>query len=614
MKKKILSLVLAVIMIAGILPVIPVGAETSGDWEYEVSDGTATITEYTGNDRDVIVPSSLAEYSVTSISYSVFYWCEGLTSITIPGSVTFIDDSAFARCTSLTSITVDSQNQNYSSENGVLYNKDKTILIYCPMGKTEESFTMPNSVTDIGNDAFRGCENLTSIIISDKVTSIGNSAFNSCTGLTAITIPNSVTDIGTYAFAYCDSLTSITLPAGITSIGEGMFMFCESLESITIPAGVTSIDEYAFASCTSLAYITIPASVASIAKSVFASCESLTSITVNSQNQNFSSENGILYNKIRTTIVRYPMGKTEKSFNIPDGITSIADNAFASCTGLTSITIPTNVTSIGVAAFEECESLISITIPDKVTSIEGWAFWGCESLISITIPDSVTSIADNAFRGCDDLTIYGDEGSYAKSYATEKGITFELRIALTGITLDKTEATINKNTTINLTVGYTPTDTTNKIITWSSSDIKIATVDNGVVTAKNAGTAVITATVGNYTATCMVTVKNPKPKNGWLNGYYYKNNQLQKKKWVTVKGKKYRTNNKGKMIKNKVVKISKKYYALGKNGVLVKKKWFKRKKRWYRANNKGVLFKNKTVRIGKKKFKFNKKAVCTNKK
>ena len=382
--------------------------------------------------------------SVTSIGRAAFCYCTNLTSITIPGSVTSIGNSAFEGCRSLTSIVVDENNQNYKSIDGNLYTKDGSTLIQYAIGKTETSFTIPNSVISIGYRAFYSCKKLTSITIPDSVTSIGEEAFAACTSLTSISIPNSVTSIGDGAFEVCENLTSITIPKGVKSIGFWAFWECtnltiycekklkpikwhakwnpdkrpvvwgcesskrsvapkaspvpsftEGLEfsivdgtaivtsykgtgtKVIIPATitrkrktykVTAIGERAFAGCINLTSITIPNGVTCIWKNAFAGCINLTSIT------------------------------------IPNGVTCIWEYTFWGCSSLTSITIPERVTFIGESAFWGCSSLTSITIPNSVTYIGNSAFGGCENLTSITIPDSVTSIGIEAFGRCENLT------------------------------------------------------------------------------------------------------------------------------------------------------------------------------------------------------------------
>ena len=260
------------------------------------------------------------------------------------------------------------------------------------------------SVTSIGDSAFEGCTSLTSITIPNSVTSIGDDAFRGCSSLTSITIPESVTIIGDSAFRECSSLTSITIPDGVTWIDSSAFSGCLSLTSITIPNSVTSIDYDAFRDCTSLASITIPNSVTYISFDAFLGCSSLTEIKVASENSNYVSVNGVLYNKDKTTIICYPAGKKGNNYKIPDGVTWIGSSAFSGCLSLTSITIPNSVTSIDDDAFRDCTSLKSITIPDSVTEIGDWVFENCPSLISITIPDGVTSIGDGAFEDCTSLT------------------------------------------------------------------------------------------------------------------------------------------------------------------------------------------------------------------
>ena len=301
--------------------------------------------------------------SVTSISDYAFNDCTSLTSVTIPDSVTSIDDWTFSSCTSLTSIEVSGNNKNYSSADGVLFNKDKSELITYPAGKTDSEYVIPNSVTSIGRYAFSGCKSLTSITIPDSVTSIGDYAFCSCENLTSITIPGSVTSIGNYAFERCESLTSVIIPDSVTSIGSSAFFDCVSLKSIE----------------------------------------------VSGNNKNYSSLDGVLFNKDKTELITYPAGKTDSEYVIPNSVTSIGYSAFENCTSLTSVTIPDSVTSIGYGVFQGCTSLTSVTIPNSVTSIDSSAFSSCTSLIGITIPNSVTSIGDSAFYN---TAYYNDESNW----------------------------------------------------------------------------------------------------------------------------------------------------------------------------------------------------------
>ena len=317
----------------------------------EISSNVTIIGDdafaYCTNLTSIEIPSS-----VTSIGSSAFLDCTNLTSIEIPSSVTSVGYYAFSECTSLNSINVDKSNQKYSSEDGILFDKDKKELIRYPTGKKEKEYNIPSSVTRIEWAAFSGCTSLTSIEIPSSVTSIGFAAFGSCTNLTRIEIPSSVTRIGSSAFHSCTSLTRIEIQSSVTSIKieGGAFAYCTSLTSIEIPSGVTSIGN------------------------AFYGCTSLNSINVDKDNQLYSSEDGILFDKVKTKLITYPAGKKEKEYNIPSGVTSIGGWAFYGCTSLTRIEIPSSITSIGGWAFSGCTSLTSIEIPSSVTSIGGYAF------------------------------------------------------------------------------------------------------------------------------------------------------------------------------------------------------------------------------------------------
>ncbi len=237
---------------------IPAGVTTIGDYAFYYCTALTSVTilvsvttigdyafAHCPSLTSVTIPSS-----VTTIGDEAFFDCTALTSVTIPASVTAIGVAPFAGCTALTAITVDAGNTAYASEGGVLYDNAKTTLIQYPEGKTGTSFTIPSSVTTIGEAAFSDCDALTSVIIPASVTTIGDEAFAGCTALTSVTIPSSVTTIGDEAFYYCPALTSITIPSSVTAIEDWAFYDCTALTSVTVnwttAAAIPAIDPNVF--------------------------------------------------------------------------------------------------------------------------------------------------------------------------------------------------------------------------------------------------------------------------------------------------------------------------------------------------------------------------------
>jgi hypothetical protein len=352
-----------------------------------IPESVTSIGIYAFNNATSLTSITFAGTStLTSIGDGAFQSASSLTSITIPASVTYIGSRAFQNCSKLQSIIAHQNNTIYSSLDGVLFNKRQTGLVMFPSGRTG-SYIVPISVTSIFSYALSGATSLTSITFvgASTLTSIGSFAFSGATGLTSITIPASVTSIGDGAFQSASSLTSITFAgtSTLTSIGGSAFSNASSLTSITIPASVTSIGSRAFQNCSKLQ-----------------------SIIADQNNTTYSSLDGVLFNKLQTTLVIFPCGRTG-SYIVPSSVTHIGSRAFQSAKGLTSITIPTSVTSIGSIAFSNATGLTSIIIPSSVTNIDFFTFEYATSLTSITIPASVTNIGGSAFSntGLTSITI-----------------------------------------------------------------------------------------------------------------------------------------------------------------------------------------------------------------
>ena len=415
MKERLLSFVLAVLMIATLLPATALAADIVDSGTCGAEGDGSNLTWTLNSDGVLKIEGSGKMEDYMSGEYDT-PWCNynrQIQEVSISAGVTYIGEDAFNDCYRLSVIHVIEGNSEYSSDaSGVLLNCDKTEILFCPKAFSGE-YIVADGVTSIAEGAFSGCNSLTGIFIADGVVSIGTLAFYRCSSLTSVIIPDGLTTIGNEAFSSCGLLTSVEIPASVTSIGESAFTSCDSLAGIwvnegneyyssdasgvlfnkdkttlvqcpgafkayAIPSCVTSIGDDAFYGCSSLVSATIPDSVTSIGDRAFVDCTSLESVT------------------------------------IPNGVTSIGGECFRDCTSLASVTIPNSVTGIFWGVFHGCSSLTSVTIPDSVTLIDNGAFSYCSSLTSVTIPDSVTSIGDWAFSYCTSLTDVYYAGSEAQ--------------------------------------------------------------------------------------------------------------------------------------------------------------------------------------------------------
>lgn len=434
-------------------------SESETVYEYkEYGDGTITITKYKGEGGDVVIPDKIDGKKVTGIGDFAFANCKSLTAVKIPNGVTSIGNEAFSSCSHLTSvdlpeglecignhaflqcaltsldipaavtnigfqafyynppmstINVDKMNEKYLSIDNVLFSKDKMCLILYPMGKTNENYAIPNTVRFIDTSAFSCNFFLTSVEIPDSVIEIGDSAFMACTKLKSVEISANVTSIGENTFAQC-ALSSIIVDeknANYLSTDGVLFNKNKTTliqypsmkegEKYTIPDSVTRMAQFAFANC-NLVSIEIPAALNSIGRWTFQNCRSLTNFVVDEANEKYTAVDGILYNKDKTILLQYTLGKKTDNYIIPSGTKLVGADAFLHC------------------------SLTSVIIPEGVTTLEDSAFGYCNSLAAIAIPDSVTSIGTYTFvNHTDYLVIYGNMGSYAETYANENNIPFK---------------------------------------------------------------------------------------------------------------------------------------------------------------------------------------------
>ena len=418
--KKLTSVILAVVMMLGILTIAPltVSAATYGDFEYTLEDDfTCTITGYNGSVANVTIPSTIYGNKVSAIGRYAFYENPNIKKVSMPNSVKIIDRGAFQYCGNL------------------------------------ESVTMPTSLKEIGSGAFYET-NLKSVVFPTGLKYISNEAFKFCYNLKTVTLPNTVESLGDGCFGSCTSLQSISIPNSVKYMLWSTFDKCTSLKTVTIGSGVDTMT----------------------AHSVFWGCTSLESITVNSANKDFSSANGILYNKYKSEILLYPKNKKDTAYTVPSSIDTLYEMSANGNTYLKTFTIPSNIKEIGDYAFGY--------IGDNYQKVSGF-------------------------------TIKGYKGTAAERYARNNDFNFvQLQVVPTSVALNKTTLTLDTGKTSTLKATVYPSNAANKKCTWRSSNTSVATVDkNGKVTAKASGTATITVKTSNgKTANCKVTVNLPAPQ------------------------------------------------------------------------------------------------------
>lgn len=385
--------------------------------------------------RIFVIPDSVAK-----IELMTFLDCSSLQSIVIPDSVLEIGDSAFSHCSSLQSIVVASNNLKYDSRNNcnaIIETASNKLIVGC------QNTIIPDSVTEVGGWAFRGCNNLQSIAFPDSVTKIDNWSFANCINMQSLFIPNSVIKIEEEAFLHCRSLQSIIVDknnpkydsrnncnAIIETSYNRLVLGCQNS---VIPDTITEIGTTSFRGCSSLQSIVIPNSISKIEGLAFLGCSSLLSISVDNNNLNYDSRNNC--NAIIETISNKLIIGCQNTV-IPNTVSTIDNYAFLGCSRLNSIFIPDSVKKIGKQTFSECHNLRTIIvdnnnptydsrnncnaiiktscnslvvgcqssiIPDTVTEIGELAFCGCSSLLSIVIPSSVKEIGQFSFSDCNSL-------------------------------------------------------------------------------------------------------------------------------------------------------------------------------------------------------------------
>ena len=340
-----------------------------------------------------------------------------LHNITLPSSLEEIEEEAFRGCGHLEEMIIPEK----TARVGESAFRDCVNL---------KKLIVKNNSIKIGERAFENCATLETVELPDGLTELYGGVFNSCKSIKSIDLPSKLTIIGENAFSDCVGLEKIVIPSNVTKIDDLVFNGCTTLSSVELPEGLRKIGKSAFKNCKSLASVTIPKSVISIFDAPFRGCENMKSIKVEPKNMYYKSEPNkrdgndyVLFNKNKSVLITYPANSREVQYDIPDSVTVVSDWAFCDSKKLNRITMPDSVIEIGEGAFCNCTLLDEIEIPDSVTKIDDCVFRGCVSLDTVIIPDSVKDMGWGIFDGCEDtVVVYCNEGSYAQEYCRRNGI------------------------------------------------------------------------------------------------------------------------------------------------------------------------------------------------
>lgn len=439
--------------------------------------------------------------SVAIIKDNAFLMCSKLTgALNLPAPLTEIGQGAFSGCSSLDGELTFGENLTYIG---------KQAFLGC--SKLTGALAIPSAVTFIGEGAFMSCNGLNgALTLPSGITELADNLFFGCSGLTGtLHIPSSVTAIGRGAFYECKGFTgTLSIPSSVTTIGDNAFFNCTGFNgSLELGGGLTTIGKAAFQNCSKFfGWLTLPSSLQKIGDNAFYGCEKFSGPLTIPENVTYIGE--LAFGMCEGFKGKLTIGKS---------VTFIGNQAFVSCPGFTgTLTIPEGVVEIGFRTFAWNWSLSALELPSTLQALGNLAFYGCWNLTSITCNAETAPVITSPNKAFDNdnytnATLYvpaADFMSYKNGYEWSN---FEKIVAVDGIaaeevSLNSTEISITVDETFTLTATVAPADTTDPTVTWTSSDESIATVEDGIVKGIAAGTATITATCGDVTAQCAVTV------------------------------------------------------------------------------------------------------------
>lgn len=500
----VLTLVLSSVSVTNIFQPTPVVAKTIDNFSYTVNDdNTVKITNYGGGENILVIPSELDGMKVTSIGYAAFAECRNLTNVIVPDTVRSIENYAFSHCTALEEIQLSDSIVSVGEYvfKGCTSLKKVNIpnkLSSLPVGMfmeclSLESVILPENLTSIGDNAFSFCYSLTEITLPENLKSIGSSAFKACTKMENIIIPENVVIIGSNAFADCIALQSINFPNSLTQLGQSAFLNCITLESVELPDTITNLGYSIFSGCSSLANVKLPNGLDAIPESAFSGCSSLEEIFIPDSVTSFGAS-------------AFAACVNLKNVNIPESVKTFGSAVFSDCDSLITLQLPSKLTELPENAFRYCDQLRYIVIPSSVSKINGNAFGDCPSLESAFIPSSTNEVVISAFRNCPKVILTVVENSKGYSYAVNQGIPYKYLDKY--VNLDVHNLKLNLGQSRQLVAMLKTYKTLDPVKQeWTSDNPEVASVENGVVTAKSGGTAVITVkTINGETDTCEVVV------------------------------------------------------------------------------------------------------------